>query len=188
MVSVDITADISTETCGYFSFYIIVTRPAIDRATYCATFTKASRFSYLWFSLRVSFHLISVISLENPCGGSVRDILKGTYTLSTFFYPFLCSNSWKPTLLYTFLQPDVIQKKTMKNQPVNRLPARRKKELGKPGKPSGTENRPILSSPDRAWLALLALDHTRLARPETQSGTCSQANGEWTITKQFNHG
>ena len=30
------------------------------------------------------------------------------------------------------------------------------------------------SSPDRSWLAPFALDHTRLARPKTQPGACSQ--------------
>ena len=45
------------------------------------TFTKArSRFSCLRYYLRVALHLIWVISLENPFGGSVWDILKGTYT------------------------------------------------------------------------------------------------------------
>ena len=43
------------------------------------------------------------------------------------------------------------------------------------------------SFPPQSVLALLALDHTRLARPESQSGVCLQANGEWMISKRFKH-
>lgn len=58
-------------------------------------------------------------------------------------------------------------RETTQNQPANRFPAKLKKEFGEPSKPSGAGNRWILSSLDRSQLALLALDHTRLAQTKT---------------------